>query len=210
MSQIIKIQIQNKVATPISTVPIVCGNADYKIEFEFDEEWEKYEVKTGTFLVRDKTIKQVFTGNVCDVPVLQNTLLVEVGVFAGTIDDGTLSTSTPALVGCRRSVTDWVEEGEPPEDDVYNQIVGLCDEAVKTAKKTEEKTDELEKRIAESVSVEIVQKTGESETKVMSQKAVTDVLNSMEDYVEEQIGDIDTALDSIIEIQNGLLGGATE
>lgn len=141
MSQKIQIEILNKVATPISTVPIVCGNADYEVEFIFDVEWEEHYVKTATFLVNGKTLLEVFSGNVCRVPVMQNTLMVEVGVFAGTIDDGTLSTSTPALVECRRSVTDGVELGIPPEDDVYTQIVALCNEAVRTAKGVEERAD---------------------------------------------------------------------
>jgi hypothetical protein len=144
MSQKIQIEILNKVATPISTVPIVCGNADYEVEFVFDAEWEEHDIKTATFLVNGKTLLEVFSGNVCRVPVMQNTLMVEVGVFAGTIDDGTLSTSTPALVECRRSVTDWVDLDIPPEDNVYNEIVKLCGEAVETAKDVERRANEGE------------------------------------------------------------------
>lgn len=144
MSQKIQIEILNKVATPISTVPIVCGNADYEVEFVFDAEWEEHDVKTATFLVNGKTLLEVFSGNVCRVPVMQNTLMVEVGVFAGTIDDGTLSTSTPALVECRRSVTDGAELDIPPEDDVYNEMVKLCEEAVKTSKDVERRANEGE------------------------------------------------------------------
>ena len=134
MSQRITIEIKDKIATCLTESPIVCGNADYIVDFVFDEEWNEHEIKTAMFVVNGKAIPQVFTGNACPVPVIQNTLIAWVGVFAGAVDDGTLSTSTSALVKCIPCVTDGDNALMPPPDDVYNKIIGLCEEAVETAK----------------------------------------------------------------------------
>jgi hypothetical protein len=141
MSQRITIQILDKIATCLTELPVVCGNSDYVIDFEFDEEWDNHDVKTAVFVVKGQIMKQVFTGTVCEMPVFQNTLVAWVGVFAGTIDDGTLSTSTPALVHCKPCVTDGDNPPAPPQDDVYNQIVALCESAVATAESVEERAN---------------------------------------------------------------------
>ena len=141
MSQTIVIEIVDKVATCLTKKAVVCGNSKYVVDFVFDEEWDEHEVKTAVFIVNGECYKVVFEGNVCKFPVIQNTMAVKVGVFAGTIDDGTLSTSTPALVRCKACVTDGDTVPAHPQDDVYNQIVGLCNEAVSTAKSVEERAN---------------------------------------------------------------------
>lgn len=130
MSQRITIEIKDKIATCLTESPIVCGNADYVVDFVFDEEWNEHDVKTAVFVVNGKATLQVFAGNACPVPVIQNTLLAWVGVFAGTVDDGTLSTSTPALVKCIPCVTDGDRVPMAPPDDVYNQIIGLINSGI--------------------------------------------------------------------------------
>lgn len=141
MSQRIQIRIVDKIATCLTELPVVCGNSDYEVEFLFDKEWEKHNIKTGVFVVNGESIKQIFEGNICKVPVIQNTLVAWVGVFAGTIDDGTLSTSTPAIVRCKPCVTDGENVPAPPKDDVYNQIVKLCEGAVETAESVERRAE---------------------------------------------------------------------
>lgn len=128
MSQRITIEIKNKIATCLTELPVVCGNADYEVEFTFDEEWNEHEIKTATFVVNGELELKVFSGNVCKMPVLQNTLIARIGVFAGTIDDGTLSTSTPAIVHCKPSATCGNATPAPPKDDVYNQIIKRINE----------------------------------------------------------------------------------
>ena len=124
MSQRRTIEVRDKIATYVSNEPIVCGNADYVIDFVFDAEWDAHEIKTALFVVNGKSTPQVFAGNVCPVPVLQNTLIAKVGVFAGTIDDGTLSTTTSAFVRCAPCITDGDNIPiPPPTDDVYNRII---------------------------------------------------------------------------------------
>lgn len=144
MSQRIQIKITNKIATCLTETPVVCGNADYEVEFLFDEEWDKHNLKTGLFVVNGKSIPQIFEGTICKIPVVQETLTLWVGVFAGTIDDGTLSTTTPALVRCKPCVTDGDNVPATPEDAVYNQIVKLCENAVETAESVEKRANEGE------------------------------------------------------------------
>lgn len=178
MSQKMKIVIEivDKVATCLTKKPMVCGNSSYVVDFVFDEEWDKHDVKTAVFKVNGECIKKVFSGNECNIPVMQNTLVATIGVFAGTIDDGTLSTSTPALVKCKPCATDGDSAPPPPQDDVYNQIVDLCNEAVSTAKSVEERANNGEfegEKGDKGDPTEVSQTTGNSETAVMSQKAVT-------------------------------------
>lgn len=141
MSQVITLNVRDKIASCITEKPVVCGNSDYEIHFDFDEEWNGHEVKTAVFTVNGKSALKPFSGTVCKIPELNNTLILWVGVFAGTIDDGTLSTSTPALIKCVPCATDGEHLPFPPPDDVYNQIVELCDEAVSTANDVKERAD---------------------------------------------------------------------
>ena len=133
MCQKIVIEIVDKIATCLTKKPLVCGNSNYVIDFVFDEDWDKYNIKTAVFKVNGECINKVFSGNEFPVPVMQNTSFVTVGVFAGTIDDNTLSTSTPALVRCKPCATDGDCAPPSPQDDAYNQIVKICEEAVETA-----------------------------------------------------------------------------
>lgn len=130
MSRRITIEIVNKIATCLSETPVVCGNSDYEVEFLFDDEWAAHDVKTAMFIVNGKNTKQVFSGNVCKLPVVQGTLILWVGVFAGAIDDGTLSTTTPALVRCVPCITDGGDIPAPPPEDVYSQIIELLNEYI--------------------------------------------------------------------------------
>lgn len=130
MSQRITIEIKDKIATFLTELPVVCGNSDYVVDFIFDEEWNGHDVKTALFVVGGKAIEQVFTGNVCKMPVIQNTLIAWVGVFAGTVNDGTLATSTPALVKCIPCITDGDKVPAPPPEDVYNQIIQMINDGI--------------------------------------------------------------------------------
>lgn len=216
MNRRLIVTIRNKIASCENDVRIVCGNCDYEIEFNFDTEWEKHDVKTALFVVNGKAIPQVFRGNVCQVPVIQNTRVVEIGVFAGTIDDGTLSTSTPALVGCVKGVTEYDDTISPPEDNVYAQIVELCEHAVEVAEEVEEKVNSGEFGGGEVSSVN--GQTGKvvldaSDVGAISKDDVDDTPTEgstnpvSSDGVYMALGDIESALDSIIAIQDKLIGG---
>lgn len=94
------ITVKDKVATyQARGGDIVCGNSDYCIVFNFDEEWSGVASKTARFVWNGQYYDQVFTGNTCTVPIITNADSVEVGVYAGN-----LRTTTPAKIGCVRSI----------------------------------------------------------------------------------------------------------
>lgn len=121
MARKLHIAIKDKVATYSQRDGfIVCGNSDYIIEFAFDGEWDGHTTKTARFISNGSYEDVVFTGNTVAVPVMRNTTSVSVGVFSGD-----LTTSTPAVIGCEKSIL--CEGGIPsdPTPDVYNQIIAL-------------------------------------------------------------------------------------
>lgn len=94
------IMVANKIAEYIRRDgDIVCGNSDYQIEFTFDSEWADHSEKKARFIWRGKFYDVPFVGNVCEVPIIKNADSVEVGVYAGE-----LSTTTKAIIGCKRSI----------------------------------------------------------------------------------------------------------
>jgi hypothetical protein len=162
MSQRITITITKKIATCLTELPIVCGNSDYECEFLFDGEWDKHSVKTARFRFDGKYTDVVFEGTVCNMPIISNAKIVWVGVFAGE-----LSTSSPAMVHCKPSILDGGDVPAPPREDVYSQMISLCNDAVSTVRNLEEKANTM-------------------------------------------TTDIATALESIIAIQENLIGGETD
>lgn len=116
---IINIEVRQKVAiSPLAH--LVCGNSDYQIVFQFDEEWAEHTTKTARFIWADQYVDVVFQDDICAVPVIMNTNYCAVGVFAGD-----LRTTTPALISCDKSIL--CSKGVPadPPPDVYAQIMDL-------------------------------------------------------------------------------------
>lgn len=95
----INITVREKIAHTISDTCIVCGNSDYVVVFDFDAEWDAYEVKTARFIWGGTYTDVAFTGNECPVPVIPDAVSVLVGVYAGD-----LHTTTAAAIGVRRSI----------------------------------------------------------------------------------------------------------
>lgn len=115
----IQIAVKNKIAaSPVAQ--LVCGNSDYQFEFLFDADWDSFPVKTARFVWNGQQQDVVFEGNTCTAPVISNATTCLVGVYAGD-----LRTTTPALVGCRKSVL--CEGGVPadPAPNVYAQIMEM-------------------------------------------------------------------------------------
>lgn len=102
------ITVNNKVATYLSRDGnIVCGNSDYQIIFAFDDEWNGYEEKIARFIWSNKFIDVIFTGDSVQVPLISQTNLLTVGVYAGE-----LATTTPARITCTPSILCQVAESE--------------------------------------------------------------------------------------------------
>lgn len=130
MSHIINISVKNHVAKQTDQTIYVCGNNDYEINFDFDSEWDQYDVKTARFTYAGTYVDVVFTGNTCAVPVITDVWRFKVGVFAGD-----LSTTTPVLISASKSIL--CDAGAPaaPTDDVYNQIMEAVNEATTASNK---------------------------------------------------------------------------
>lgn len=116
----IKINVKNKVAERQDDVSIVCGNSDYVIQFFFDAEWEPYETKTARFVTARGHTDVVFSGDEVALPVITDAISVRVGVYAGN-----LRTTTPAVIFCRRCITDGSGSPVEPTPDVYAQLMEM-------------------------------------------------------------------------------------
>ena len=117
----IAVRIRDKIAQKTCDTVYVCGNSDFVINFDFDEEWNAHEYKTARFDKKDGTyIDVVFSGNVCNVPILSNVYGFNVGVYAGN-----LQTTTPAYVPTKKSILCGGGLPAEPQPDVYAQIMAL-------------------------------------------------------------------------------------
>lgn len=115
----INITVRGKIARAEGRARVVCGNSDYAVRFDFDAEWEAYDLKTARFVSEDGSYTDVqFEGEDCAIPILRNTRTLLVGVFAGN-----LRTTTAALIHAVPCITD--PDGTPadPTPDVYAQLM---------------------------------------------------------------------------------------
>jgi hypothetical protein len=120
----INIKVQGKIAQVQGAQTIVCGNSDYSAVFEFDSEWSDYTAKTARFLWRDIRTGKMrhwdaqFAGDAAQIPAVYGTDLLLIGVYAGDI-----RTTTTARVPCARCITDDAPAHDPPDPDVYAQLL---------------------------------------------------------------------------------------
>lgn len=121
----ILITIKNKIATSLGNVNYVCDNSDYRVVFDFDDEWEEHPVKTARFKYNGVYHEVVFSGSACDMPVIRDARLISIGVYAGD-----LRTSTPAVVHASQSILSGDAAHDAPAEDVYNQLVELVESGV--------------------------------------------------------------------------------
>lgn len=102
----IDIIIRNKTASAVNPPCIVCGNSDYNVKFDFDDEWQAHNNKIGVFAYNRcgewRSENVLFEGDTCPVPALHGVRSVWIGVTAGDV-----RTSTPADVPCRMGATDF-------------------------------------------------------------------------------------------------------
>lgn len=163
----IKIQVKNKIAiSPAER--IVCGNSDYQIEFQFDDEWAAHSVKTARFVFNGQHEDVPFSGNVCHAPVIRGATMCAVGVYAGD-----LQTTTPALVSCEKSIL--CEGGLPadPAPDVYAQIMEIVNGMV---------SDE---RIEQAVEDYMEENPVQSNAEWIDLGVVDDVMGEMDNILED-------------------------
>lgn len=119
MEHIINVDVRGKIAKSDGT-PYICGNSDFIINFMFDEDWDEYDIKTARFVWGVNYQDVVFTGNQCAVPVISNTYKIQLGVFAGDLE-----TTTAAWIPARKGILCGTGYPDPPDVDVYNQIMAM-------------------------------------------------------------------------------------
>jgi hypothetical protein len=128
----IVIGVVNRVATPPSDAVIVCGNSDYTLTFNFDNEWSAETTKIARFVwfSKNKACSEeiTFEGNTVAVPILSNTNAVHVGVYAGN-----LRTTTPAKIVCEPSILCYGQDANMNPSDLA-LIKGQIAELVKALK----------------------------------------------------------------------------
>ena len=115
----VPIKVVNKRATCTDkNLKIVCGNTDYIAVFDFDDEWSAYATKTARIKHGAKYYDKIFTGNRCPLPAVNDTIAIEIGVYAGN-----LHTTTPAYIDAERSILCGGGLPDDPLEDVYTQIL---------------------------------------------------------------------------------------
>lgn len=123
----IQISVREKIAQIQDNPEIVCGNSDYTVTFDFDEEWDAYENKTAHFYYLENGIPReydvIFSGDTVSVPAVWNTCELLVGAYAGNI-----RTTTAAAIPCIPCITDDEPVHPEPEPDVYEQLLELLEE----------------------------------------------------------------------------------
>ena len=112
----IKIKIRDKRAGGTGTV--ICGNSDYTVAWDLDQEWEPYSAKTMRVNLADGTYQDVvFSGDTAALPVLSSPGWASVGLYAGD-----LHTSRAADLRVLPSVTTPGGAPADPAEDVYDQL----------------------------------------------------------------------------------------
>lgn len=121
MDKTFVISVKNKRAKNLSKIKYVCGNSDYTVAFDLDDDWDGLDVKTARFRVSDGTVIDTpFDGSTCPFPKIMDAYRVDVGIFAGN-----MKTTTNAVVECERSALS--SDGPPPDPmpDVYAKLMDM-------------------------------------------------------------------------------------
>lgn len=198
----IRIVVRDKVATLEDKAQfLVCGNNDYEVVFDFDEEWQGISVKTGVFVYGDTPIYQPFTDNVCEGVEIKNATLCAIGVFAGDI-----KTTTGATISCKPSIRDLGGVPQAPTQEVYDKIMVLLDKAIQAH--TELPVGGKKGQVLKKVSDEDYD-TEWADDVAGESVDLTEIENRLT-AVEESIGDIDAVFDELHEFAQTLINGGEE
>lgn len=112
------ITVRQKIATGDDTY-IVCGNSDYTVHWDLDDEWAEYAEKTMLVVLDSGEAYSIqFTGVEAALPALPNTRRCVIGLMAGDV-----RTTTGAMFICRPSIRDASGVPVEPPADVYAQLV---------------------------------------------------------------------------------------
>lgn len=192
----IKIEVKNNIALNLTPeIEIVSNNGDYNIEFSFDSLWDSSSVKTARFYYNFCHTDIVFDGNVCQIPPLEETKLLKVGVFT---DNN--KTTTDAEIKCRFSIKKYGGNIHEPTEDVYGQIIDLLNKYIQQGGSGGISREEVERIVQEyltknppQVNLSEYQKSTDNTLETES-KQVVGAINE----VNAKVGDINTVLEAIL------------
>lgn len=131
----INITIKNRVATADASSKIICNNEDFTVTFTFDDEWEGVDMKTARFWCNGGYTDVIFEGNTCTAPPARRTRVMDIGVFANGMS------TTPAYVPCVTDIKSLCGREQPPQKDVYDQLVGMFQEVIDRTQNVAEAAD---------------------------------------------------------------------
>lgn len=118
----------------------MCGNSDYTVVFDLDDEWAAFKNRVAVFVYQvgreRRNERVIFDGNECPIPTLRGVRAVEVGLEAGNI-----RTTTPARIRCFGCITDAAGTPQEPDEDVYGQILERADNMAQAALVMAEQTE---------------------------------------------------------------------
>ena len=139
MVRTIEVSVKDRIAWQTNRIEYICGNSDFVVDFDFDDEWANADHKTARFIHGEQYTDVLFTGNQCEVPVITGAICMQVGVYAGN-----LRTTTAATVLCRKSIlcNDGIPADPPP--DVYAQVMELLKNGVSAEQINQAVADYLE------------------------------------------------------------------
>jgi len=114
--------IRERIASVPEGTELVCNNPSDIIQFDCDAEWAAHELKTARFSWQRKYVDVPFSGNSVNVPDIDKTNYVEVGIFA----DGL--TSTAVKIPFKYSIKSTGGSADPPTQNAYDQIIQLIND----------------------------------------------------------------------------------
>ena len=149
---ILHIDVLDKQATyQVRDGHIICGNSDYQVKFNFDPAWDDHAQKTARFEWNGRYVDVEFTGDTCEVPVVDNTKNLFVGVYVGEEPEDELILSTSrCMIPCIRSVRCGnAAAGEGFGEDYTNQAKGYAAEAKASAEEAQNLVDGFDRDLTE-------------------------------------------------------------
>ena len=118
----IKIKILNKIAYCPSRY-LVLSNSNYRLVFEFDDEWAGSSIKTVRIIFGEQSLDLVMQGNSITLPPIPVCERIFVGVFSDSLSSSTVE------IGCIASIADSDSESifEFTESQ-YDQIIKILND----------------------------------------------------------------------------------
>lgn len=103
----------------------VCGNSDYMVEWELDQEWDDRQSKTMRVVFPDGRYQDtLFSGTSVALPAIPSPGWISVGLYAEGLQ------TRPAEIRVLASVVSSSGTPASPAPDVYGQLVALLDKKI--------------------------------------------------------------------------------